>query len=93
MTENRSTPPLFCAECQAQLARLPAAVQEALHASAKAAEQAVQEERIQLLEVNASLCVMLQSELGVRAVEGIGAATMEAAFRALQSGQVQGRLR
>lgn len=118
MTENRSTPPLSYAERQAQLALLPTSVQEALHASAKAAEQAVHEVRLQLSEVNALLCVMLQSELGVRevggidlcavfsalkrllpgegedaALENIGAATVEAAFPALQIAQAQGQFR
>ena len=116
MTESRTTKLLSYADRQAQLALLPTSVQEALHASAKAAEQAVHEVRIQLSEVNALLCVILQSELGVRevggidlcavlsalqrllpgegedaALENIGAATMEAAFPALQTGQAQGQ--
>lgn len=116
MTEDRSTTPLSYSERQAQLARLPASVQEALHASAKAAEHAVHEVRLKLSEVKTLLSVMLTSELGSTAVAGIdlsaalsalmrlmpsdaddalleniGAASIEAALPALQSGQAQGQ--
>lgn len=69
MTEDHTTTPLFYAERQAQLACWPASVQQALHASAGAAEHTVHGVRLGALR--ALLGVMLQSKLGTAAVADI----------------------
>lgn len=80
MTENRATTSLSYAERQAQLALFPTYVQQALHASAQAAELAVHRVRLKHSEVQAMLGVLLQSDPGTRQLAGIDLCAVHSAL-------------